>query len=62
MFSFEYVLSPDQLYGSLENGSWNGMVGMLVRDVNELSMNYSVNIIISSKIFQLRKSKWWPQI
>ena len=46
MISFEYVLSPDQLYGSLENGTWNGMVGMLVRDVN-----YSTGAIIVGQLF-----------
>lgn len=32
--SFEYVLPPDLAYGGFINGSWNGMVGMLVRGVN----------------------------
>ena len=32
--SFQYMLPPDEAYGSFENGSWNGMVGMLVRNVN----------------------------
>ena len=34
--SFEYILSPDETYGSFRNGSWNGMVGMLVRGVPQL--------------------------
>ena len=31
--SFEYVEPADGAYGSFENGSWNGMIGMLVRAV-----------------------------
>ena len=32
--SFEYVLSPEDATGAFENGTWNGLVGMLVRKVN----------------------------
>ena len=32
--SFEYVVSAEHAVGSFENGSWNGVVGMLVRNVN----------------------------
>ena len=32
--SFEYVIEPNSVYGAFENGSWNGMIGMLVRFVN----------------------------
>ena len=32
----DYVIQPvaDQKYGILDNGSWNGMVGELVRNVS----------------------------
>ena len=33
-FSYEVYTSPDGLYGAeTENGSWNGMIGELIRKV-----------------------------
>lgn len=32
--SFEYVKSVDGALGGLENGSWNGLVGMMQRRVS----------------------------
>ena len=33
-FSYEVYTSPDGLYGAeMENGSWNGMIGELIRKV-----------------------------
>jgi len=35
-FSYEVYTSPDGLYGAeTENGSWNGMIGELIRKVCE---------------------------
>ena len=34
-FEYDLCLVPDRTYGSeLDNGSWNGMIGQLVRQVN----------------------------
>ena len=32
--SFEYVRPADNKYGAIENGSWNGLVGMVSRNVS----------------------------
>ena len=36
-YIFEYVVPSDGAHGSFENGSWNGVIGMLVRNVNEFN-------------------------
>ena len=40
LISFQYVLPRGMNYGSFENGSWNGMIGMIVENVKELNSNY----------------------
>ena len=36
LHSYEYVEPPDYSYGAYENGSWNGLVGMLARSVRKI--------------------------
>ena len=68
IISFEYALPTDQAYGSFENGSWNGMVGMLVRDVNyELIGHYfylqlSVHFLKGSQNGSRSLDKYLPAI
>ena len=46
-YSIEYAEAPDGAYGAITaNGSWNGLVGMLYRDV-------SSRYITNTKVFHL---------
>ena len=42
--SFEYVQPRDQVFGALINGSWNGLTGMLCRNVGPLIVACLKNI------------------
>jgi hypothetical protein len=46
-FRFSYTLEPEasNLYGNKINGTWNGMIGQMVRKARTLSFKF-VNCII----------------
>ncbi|XP_041354478.1 glutamate receptor ionotropic, kainate 2-like [Gigantopelta aegis] len=37
-FTYSFVEAPDGKYGSVDNGSWNGLIGMLVRQETDIIM------------------------
>ena len=43
---FKIIKSVDGMWGAIENGSWNGMIGMVARKVNNL---HKISIIILNK-------------
>lgn len=43
VFSFEYVEPPDGAFGAFINGSWNGLIGMVVRGVSMKNILLQVN-------------------
>ena len=39
-FTYSLVMSPDEAYGVLdENGKWTGLIGLLVQDQADMSIN-----------------------
>ena len=39
-FTYSLVMSPDEAYGVLdENGQWNGLIGLLVQNQADMSIN-----------------------
>ncbi|XP_057374504.2 glutamate receptor ionotropic, delta-2-like [Daphnia carinata] len=50
-FTFKYVEPPDEAFGAFINGSWNGLIGMVVREEIEivgtaLSVTYPRSLVV----------------
>lgn len=42
---YRYVVSPERTFGTkLPDGSWTGMMGMVVREVRQMLLTHSVQL------------------
>lgn len=48
-FTYDLYLVPDGAYGSkLPNGTWNGLIGELTKNVSILSVYMSIRVLINT--------------